>query len=187
MTDEEYVFNETNRERKRNGYGDRNKKRQGGRYVHLPSDKLTKKEKEAMNGMVVSYSMNKPVKYPEFSKWPKDIKLAYVKLLATKYGVRGAQIQEMLGCGRSTWARVCADIGYHGARGGRTHLDVEGWNAFLGVPKANETAETVPSDPAPQQVSDAVDASCKDSILNIAFLLESLKGTGARITIEVTL
>lgn len=49
MTDEEYLFRQTEIERKRIGYGDRNKKRQGGRYVRLPSDNLSRKERNAMN------------------------------------------------------------------------------------------------------------------------------------------
>lgn len=44
MTDEEYVFRQTEVERKKLGYGDRHKKRGGGRYVRFSSDNLTKKK-----------------------------------------------------------------------------------------------------------------------------------------------
>ena len=43
MKDAEYLFKQTEIERKKLGYGDRHKKRGGGRYVRLPSDNMTKR------------------------------------------------------------------------------------------------------------------------------------------------
>lgn len=43
MTEAERLFRQTEIERKRLGYGDKHKKRGGGRYVRLPSDNMTKK------------------------------------------------------------------------------------------------------------------------------------------------
>lgn len=59
MTDERFVFQQTNRERAAAGRGDRCKKRQGGKYVRLPSDNLTEKEKRAMNGEVKTYNVQR--------------------------------------------------------------------------------------------------------------------------------
>ena len=47
MTDAEYLFRQTSKERKRNGIGDFHKKRGGGKVVRFPSDHLSRKEKKA--------------------------------------------------------------------------------------------------------------------------------------------
>lgn len=50
MTDEAFVFNQTVRERKATGYGAYHKKRKGGRTIRFPSDNLTRRERQQMNG-----------------------------------------------------------------------------------------------------------------------------------------
>lgn len=173
MTDEEYLFKQTERERKRIGRGDYNKKRQGGRYVRLPSDSLSKKEKEERNGMVTSYNMNKPVKWSEFRKWPADIQKEYLEGITAKYGIRSKRIIEMLGCSINTYYRMCDRIGFHTKRGGRTDVDERGWREFLG----EET-------PVKLTVDEAMFERDKT---NVANLIASLIGTGAELTIKLVL
>ena len=52
MTDEAFVFNQTVRERKATGYGAYHKKRKGGRTIRFPSDNLSRRERQQMNGEV---------------------------------------------------------------------------------------------------------------------------------------
>ena len=201
MTDEEYIFRQTSAERKRNGRGDFNKKRKGGRFVRLPSDNLSKKEREKMNGTVEKYNLNKPVSWAEFKKWPKDLACEYIRRLEEAYDVRTEDIARMMGIGTWTLQQHRHKLGCSAAAGGkRKPVDFIGWASFLGgdddvravlgesspvVEEKVELPEKKEENPEPIKVEPIkVDSS---SIMNIAILLEALKGSGAKLTIEVTL
>lgn len=202
MTDEEYVFRQTEIERKKLGYGDRCKKRGGGRYVRLPSDHMTKKEREAMNGECFSYEMGKPHTAAELRIWPERVRKEYIGGLIEKYHPTLDMLGEMLNYTRPT---VCNYLKRLGLGTGRTgpnrgaEPDVMGWRLFLGSEKAEEVHETVKEEvpevedaPVQEELEEQKDqhviqTSVKSDIHNIAQLLQSLAGTGAKLTIEVTL
>lgn len=74
MTDEEYLFRQTEREAKRTARGAYAKK--GGsksKKCSLPSDYLTAKEKKGMNGKVMEYK-TKGVTWHEFKYYPVDVR-----------------------------------------------------------------------------------------------------------------
>lgn len=169
MTDEAYVFHETNRERKRNGYGDQCKVRQGGRYVRLPSDNLSKKEREKMNGEVVTYPLDIPRTWEEYKTLPDDIKAEYITHLYEKYHVGQAMLARMFGVNRIT---VKDEYDRRGLvlpkpRGPLKREQMDAWDRFLGEAKP---AEILPKEE-----------------VKIADLIVALAGTGAKITIEITL
>jgi hypothetical protein len=196
MTDEEYLFRQTSAERKRIGRGDFNKKRKGGRFVRLPSDHLSKKEKEKMNGEVMSYNMNVPVAWAEFKKWPQDLACEYIRRLEEAYNVRTEDIAGMMGIGPWSLRLHRRELGCPAAPGGkRKPVDRVGWAKFIGgdddvravlgesspeVAEKVEPPEKKEENPEPIKVDSS-------SIMNIAILLEALKGSGAKLTIEVTL
>lgn len=195
MNDAEYIFNQTSRERKRNGYGDYHKKRQGGRQVCLPSDHMTKKELAALNSDVTKINLNAPVIWAEFKNWPDDLKIEYLQKLENKYHATTEDIAVMMGVGYKPLAQMKRDLGIAGKRGGRRHpLDGIGWSAFCNpnvlVEKCpeptEEPAEKSPETPAPEDDEKKVKLGM-DSVMNIAILLDALKGSGAKLTIEVTL
>ena len=201
MTDEEYIFRQTSAERKRNGRGDFNKKRKGGRFVRLPSDNLTAKEKRAMNSEVTNYNMNAPVAWADFKKWPQDLACEYIRRLEEAYHVRTDDIARMMGIGTWTLQQHRHKLGCPAAAGGkRKPVDRAGWAKFIGANEFDPTelppcvfAESSPvveekvelpekkeENPEPIKVDNS-------SIMNIAILLDALKGSGAKLTIEVTL
>ena len=206
MTDAEYIFKTTSAERKRNGRGDFNKKRKGGRFVRLPSDNLSKKEKEKMNGEVLEYNMNAPVAWGAFKKWPQDLACEYIRRLEEAYHVRTDDIAGMMGIGLWTLQQYRKKLGCSARAGGkRKPVDRAGWAAFIG---ANEfdpevLVESSPVDTEkeelPEQkeqktytIRDACVEHMKEEvkqidIQNIAAMLRALVGTGAKLTIEVTL
>lgn len=140
MTDEEFVFRQTSAERKRNGRGDFNKKRKGGRFVRLPSDHLSKKEKEKMNGEVTSYNMNVPVSWAEFKKWPQDLAREYIRRLEEAYHVRTEDIARMMGIGTWTLQQHRHKLGCPAAAGGkRKPVDRAGWAKFIGANEFDPT------------------------------------------------
>lgn len=196
MTDEEYIFRQTSAERKRIGRGDFNKKRKGGRFVRLPSDNLSKKEREKMNGTVEKYNLNKPVSWAEFKKWPQDLACEYIRRIEEAYDVRTDDIAKMMGIGTWSLQQYRHKLGCPARAGGkREPVDFIGWAKFLGgdddvravlgesspvVEEKVELPEKKEENPEPIKVDSS-------SIMNIAILLEALKGSGAKLTIEVTL
>lgn len=202
MTDEEYVFRQTEVERKKLGYGDRHKKRGGGRYVRFSSDNLTKKEREARNGEVEVYEMNKPHTAEELRIWPERVRKEFISGLIEKYHPTLDMLGEMLGYKRPT---VCTYLKRIGISTGRTgpntgkDPDMEGWDFFINgepEPFTQEETEGLQSEvPASGDVQNESETSemheerpaIKHDLHNIALLLQSLAGTGAKLTIEVTL
>lgn len=212
MTDEEYLFRQTEIERKRNARGDFNKKRQGGRRVRLPSDHMSKKEWQKMNGEVKTYNMNAPVGWKEFFTWPADIQRDYITRLEFVYHAKTHDIADMLGISECRLQEYRRELGIQNKRGGkRPKLDEENWKKFLGEELPFEAIPPEPpEDPtcrvpgsmdfAPGNDPNASNASpnasnassnepdeLDEGVLRLAMLLQALKGTGAKLTIEVTL
>lgn len=200
MTDEECLFRQTERERKRLGYGDKHKKRGGGRYVRLPSDNLSKKEREALNGETKSYHMEKPVEWKVFKKWPEDLQRAYLLGLREKFNMIDVEIAEMFGCSRNSVSFLKKRLGIANGKYKREKLREAEWKAFLNgdpmEPKLPEVEvvtleETRPDYKPETETVEPVEAEEIEekprNLENIGALIQALRGTGARLTIEVTL
>ena len=180
MNDAEYIFKQTEIERKKNGYGDRHKKRQGGKTVRFPSDYLTKKEREAMSGEVITYKDKPFYTREEFQELPDDLRLKWVNSIINRYGVALTGVSRII-FGQRDWLTSRVDLQYvnkgahgQGAAKGNRKLEAD-YAAFLEAQK---------------QPSEAQEESKKvgiDNITALAMVLDSLRGTGARVTIEVTL
>ena len=194
MNDAEFLFKTTSAERKRNGIGDFHKKRGGGRYVRLPSDNLSKKEKEMMNGEVLEYNMNVPVAWKAFKKWPQDLACEYIQRLEEAYNAKSEDIAGMLGVSKSSYHKYKSSLGIKSKSGHGRPLDRAGWAKFIG---ANEFSPEILVESSPA-VTEKVELPEKKekpaainlnmtNVANIALLLQSLQGTGAKLTIEVTL
>lgn len=56
------------------------------RKCSLPSDRMTRKEREKMNGEIASVNLNKPMKWEEFKNLPLTLKTAYIDGLINKFG-----------------------------------------------------------------------------------------------------
>lgn len=203
MTDAEYIFKSTSAERKRIGRGDFNKKRKGGRFVRLPSDNLTKKEIEKMNGECLQYNMNAPVKWSGFLTWPQDLQREYIEKLTDFYNAKNEDIAKMFGVSVSQYRKLKNGLGIKGKPGHGNPLIQPDWDIFLGVDDPFEEVEFSPVNAEkvelPEQkeqktytIRDACVEHMKEEvkqidIQNIAAMLRALVGTGAKLTIEVTL
>lgn len=209
MTDAEYIFRQTSKERKRNGIGDFHKKRKGGKVIHFPSDHLSRKEKKALNGEVKTYSFRDPLTWEQFKEMPKDIRQQYLDTLTDKFhGILLPMIAESMGVKRVTLSTHMNRYGIHfnskvdgGAmRSARKRfLESEDGKAWVKwhedgkrYQKFEESA-TIEEKTAiddenyevePYYAGDETSASDVDKLAN---LIASLKGTGAKITIEITL
>lgn len=188
MTDEAYVFRQTELERKRIGRGDFNKKRQGGRHARLPSDHMTQKEWKKMNGTVKPYNMNKPVSWREFSSWPDDIQREYLLGLERTFHATSEDIAIMMGCAPSTLRNYRAKIKCSAKRGGRKRepLDTDAWERFW-IPAAPPAEEPASIEKCEEPTEKGTEKCDEDEVIRLAALLSALKGTGAKVTIEVVL
>jgi hypothetical protein len=193
MTDAEYLFKLTERERKRNARGEKNKIKGGGGAVRLASDNLTKKEREAMNGETVTYKVHSPVKWPEFKRWPPDIQREYFKRLDTSYRPTAEMYAAMFGVSKNSVSVLRASLGVKTGNRGRNLPDDAGWKRFTSR-GGGEEEKAAPEEAAPETLTihDECERFSREQaeqidVDRIAGMLRALIGTGAKLTIEVTL
>lgn len=99
MSDEKYTYIQDCKEKKSvaaSAFKARTHCGKGGR-VKFPSDYLTRKELNAMNGECKSYRLNAPMSWDEFKSLPDDLKVVYIKGLREKYGVPDTKLIELWG------------------------------------------------------------------------------------------
>ena len=107
MTDERYLYRTDVNEKKRTARGIHNKRTHNGKGgCKLPSDYLTRKERDAMNGSVIQYNLNKPMTLVELKKLPSDIQKEYLHTLIYDKGCKRDDLIEMLRTSNSTLHRV---------------------------------------------------------------------------------
>lgn len=98
MTDEAFVLDQDNRERKIIGRNARYRKSGArSRKCSLPSDRLTPKQLKELNGKVKTYNLKAPMNYADFTDMPSELQWEYlIKLLTEKEG-RLSDIAVMMG------------------------------------------------------------------------------------------
>lgn len=200
MTNEEYLFKETERERKRNGRGAFNKVRQGGKTIRFPSDYLSKKERDAMSSEVRTYDFSRPLGWKQFQAMPTDLRQKYLdKLTDEYYGLSNALIGESMGVENKTFAPY---LNRHKLKVHRkVHMrresffaseDGKRWKEWLGEQEDDEagvqTEETHEEEPHAEEKTRVEEVKAKSvDINNIAMMLQMLQGMGAELTIKITL
>lgn len=97
MSDEEFIYRQDIKEKKEAGRGAFHKK--GGsksKKCNFPSDYMTRKEKQALNGEVMSYNPNKFYSYAEFKQLPMEYQVKYVNSMMDKYQIGLSNVSEVL-------------------------------------------------------------------------------------------
>ena len=214
MTDAEYLFRQTSSERKRIGRGDYNKKRQGGKVIRFPSDGLSRKEKKALNGEVMTYRFYKPITWEEFKKLPNDIRQEYLDMIKEKFGlIPGPLMAESFGVVYSVFTAFLCDnkLTFRNSNGKKvrtkTFLATEDgkawakWHKDYRGSSDSERAEIVSEDSKGEAVEEYNGSNGRtievvkdeqpivkvNDVDKIASLISSLVGTGAKLTIEIVL
>lgn len=154
MTDEKFVFISDCADKKRTARGIHNKRTHAGKggKVIFPSDYLTRKEREAMNGEVKTYALNRPMRWKEFKMLPDDVRREYIENLQKRFGVMQKDLAVMFGVSVNSVGLETKKLGIKFPhRGGWANTNNGGFRAFCAEePKADpvETpAETKPSAP----------------------------------------
>lgn len=97
LSDEEYIYRQDIKEKKAAGRGIYSKKNGSkSKKCTLPSDYMTRKEKMAMNGEVMSYNPNSWYTWEEFKKLPMEYQIKYVNSLLLRYDCGLKAIGEIL-------------------------------------------------------------------------------------------
>lgn len=135
MNDIEFILKEDIKEKKKAGSGYRYKKNGSkSKKCTLPSDNLSKKEIEKMNGECKVYNLNKPMSYSNFCAMPVDLRIKYLEMLRDKFGANQTEISKMMGVADTTLASHRAkflDNRPVFKRYKHSRLDVEAWNRFV--------------------------------------------------------
>ena len=117
MTDEKYVFVQDVIEKKQTARSAWNRNKGKHKAVKLPSDFMTREEREAMNGEVKSYRLNEPMSWEEFKAMPDDIMKSYIKLIRERFGASDTAIAKMMGVPQQTFSRYARALGLGMGRG----------------------------------------------------------------------
>ena len=97
LSDEEYIYRQDIKEKKAAGRGIHSKKNGSkSKKCTLPSDYMTRKEKMAMNGDVMTYNPNAWYTWEEFKKLPMEYQIKYVNSLLLRYDCGLRAIGEIL-------------------------------------------------------------------------------------------
>ena len=133
MKDETYVFIHDVKEKGSTARSARNRRTHAGKggRARLPSDNLTKKELEAMNGEMKSYKMNSPITWAEFKEMPDDIQKMYLLGIHNKWNVPYSEIAKMMGSYQQKLAREMKRLGISSNNHAHTKWDREGFYAWV--------------------------------------------------------
>jgi hypothetical protein len=158
MKDEQFVFLQDAREKKNIARSSRNRRTHNGRRgaVKFPSDYLTKKEWNAMNGEVKSYRINEPMTWHEFKALPDEIKITYIKAIRERFNPPDAQIARMLGGPQATFSKYVKDLGLMRGQGKTTGYNKRAFWDWVEISRAktNAALEEIPVCPASEPLED---------------------------------
>ena len=87
MTDERFVFNETNRERANLSHSAHKKCGGSRKGCKLATDHMTPKQLEKQHGPVITWKMNEFYPYDVFRIMPTDIQIEWVRGVMDRYHV----------------------------------------------------------------------------------------------------
>lgn len=152
-----------------------------------------------MNGEVHNFNMGAPTRWREFITWPKDLQVEYIQRLEEAYHAKNEDIAGMFDVSISCYRKHKNSLGIKGKAGHGKPIDRDGWAKFIGaneldpeiiIEKKSESSPAVEEKEEPPEKKEEKLEPIKidhSSIMNIAILLDALKGSGAKLTIEVTL
>ena len=136
MNEVEYIFKTDIKEKKSGLSGARGMKRGSkSKKCTLPSDYLTRSQKQKLNGEVKSYNMNEPVTYEKFKSMPLDLQENYLVHLIDEYHVTGSNLADMMGIVPKTLYTYLASKNLNGYLPGKGHRMPKecqkAWEEFL--------------------------------------------------------
>lgn len=145
MNDYEYTFKQDVREKKSIAHSARNRKNGSkSKYVSLPHDHLTKKQKEALNGLVEVIHLGKPMDWATFKGIDKDLQEQYLSSLIDRYSASMGEVADMMDTSRGTLSaykfKHKLDVAFPNVgRRKKTPEQLEAWRKFCAGEVEEET------------------------------------------------
>lgn len=151
MSEIEIEFNKDCQEKKMTGRSAFNAGKK--QNCTLPSDTMSRREMQEMNGKLVSISLNEPMSWTKFKCLSRDLQETYINSLHSRYGCTYSDISRMFGLSATVFSRYAKTTGlkvFKSAKGSKIS-DVKGWNKFLGKAEVEAVPEPIP-EPDPDLV-----------------------------------
>lgn len=117
----------------------------------LPSDNLTKKELNALNGELKTYNIHQRMTWEQFKDIPDDMAAAHIHYLVDTFGANLNAIAESMGVSHVTVSRYIKEHSLQMER--RRFFPTKEWREFLGLPAA-DSVEAAPDIPTPVEGHD---------------------------------
>ncbi len=186
MTDEKFVYISDQKEKKRTARGSHNRRTHAGAggKVRFPSDYMTTKERNAMNGEVKAYRLNEPMTWKEFKSMPDDLQVVYMTAMQERYDPSTYTLSQMFGIHHtrvSAWQR---DHGKGKGKGAKCHFQKEAWEKWLAGGKEQTEpveviTETAQNDTETEKTSPEYVGGCekqrpKESIVHAIGVIEGI-------------
>lgn len=167
MNDIEFILKEDIKKKKQAGSGYRYKKNGSkSKKCSLPSDNLSKKELNKMNGECKVYNLSEKMNYSNFCAMPFDLQVKYLEMLRDKFGANQTDIAKMMNVAPSTLASHRYKFLNNKPvfpSSNRPRLDKDAWNRFINGEKAEDTVAAEPDEKL-------VDACSVDDSADTTFL-----------------
>jgi len=143
MNDEKYIFLTDAAEKKKTARAIRNTNRTGKGPIRFPSDYMTKKERDAMNGEVATYNLHRPMKWKEFMSMPMDLQKQYIEWLDQVFDVGDNTLASMFGVSQNTinLRRKTLGVQVGKRRGRKSKEQIIRWETFLREERQEVEAE----------------------------------------------
>ena len=124
------------RDRRAEASGARRKKNGSkSKACSLPSDGLTRRQWEKLNGPMNIFAMNVPTDYETLMKQSDDIQREYIVNLLERFNITVSKISEMLGVSPSFGMKYVKTLGIkytpRGAKSKNNKDEKDAWNYFL--------------------------------------------------------
>ena len=124
------------KDRKAEASGARRKKNGSkSKACSLPSDGLTRRQWEKLNGPMNIFAMNVPTDYETLMKQSDDIQREYIVNLLERFNITVSKISEMLGVSPSFGMKYVKTLGIkytpRGAKSKNNKDEKDAWNYFL--------------------------------------------------------
>ena len=136
MTDENYVFVEDLRDRKRIASGSRSKKNGSkSKKCSLPSDTLSPAKLKKLNGPIESVQLDAPMDYESIKALNPSLRFLYIDHLVQEHHARRVDLMEMLGISQSAIAKLLHSLPEPVVFKGKPKEPAPEWLAFIGKKK----------------------------------------------------
>lgn len=179
MNDYEYTFKQDVREKKSIAHSARNRKNGSkSKYVSLPHDHLTKKQKEALNGPVEVIHLGKPMDWATFKGIRKDLQEQYLTNLRDAYSVTLKEIAEMMGTSQGRLSSYKSELNLNvpfsrGARRkDRNPEQIEAWRKFC-AGEVEEEVEAPTFEYGPMTWDDFITLSHMDKVKYLLYIRQT--------------